>query len=93
MFQYHQRDSQFRKHPSVTIAGDRVSIRPSIGNHDFPCQSHYFITDGRVSWAYATSRAEIEAGRARDRRLKRGRKTWREQVAAGVAWLAQLLRK
>lgn len=27
-----------------------VSIRPSIGNFDLPCRSHYFITSDTVEW-------------------------------------------
>ena len=28
----------------------KVTIRPSIGNFDLPCKSHYFITDNKVDW-------------------------------------------
>lgn len=27
-----------------------VTLRPSIGNQNFPCRSHYWITDGAVEW-------------------------------------------
>jgi hypothetical protein len=27
-----------------------VTLRPSIGNQSFPCESHYFITHNRVVW-------------------------------------------
>lgn len=29
---------------------ERATLRPSIGNWQFPCRSHYFITEGRVQW-------------------------------------------
>lgn len=28
--------------------GESVSLRPSIGNWNFPCKSHYFITQNRI---------------------------------------------
>lgn len=30
--------------------GEAVTLYPSIGNYGFPCQSHYFLTKGRVEW-------------------------------------------
>lgn len=29
---------------------DRVTLRPSIGNQQFPCKSHYWITANQVQW-------------------------------------------
>lgn len=46
--------------------GDTVTLHPSIGNWQFPCRSHYWITRNRVEWARALSEAEIERGRRRD---------------------------
>jgi hypothetical protein len=31
--------------------GKSVSLKPSIGNWSFDCQSHYWITNNKVSWA------------------------------------------
>lgn len=56
----------------LTKHGDAVSLHPSIGNHDFACRSHYWIDRDSVHWSYAMTREQIEAGRAYDRRLKRG---------------------
>jgi len=50
--------------------GRTISLYPSIGNWDYPCQSHYFITCNQVEWAPAWSQAEIIAGRAADVRAK-----------------------
>jgi hypothetical protein len=61
----------------LTFDGETVSLRPSIGNWSFPCQSHDWIERGRIRWAPKWSREKIEAGRARDRRAK-------ERRAAGL---------
>ncbi|CAG2093699.1 hypothetical protein FHR59_002336 [Xanthomonas arboricola] len=50
--------------------GVGVSLRPSIGNWQFPCRSHYWITEGRVEWSSDMTQEEIQAGRDRDRRAK-----------------------
>lgn len=55
---------------SYSIDNGLISLSPSIGNHDFPCNSHYFIKDGRVRWSYRMDLEEIEAGRTYDRKLK-----------------------
>jgi len=41
-----------------------VSLRPSIGNWQRPCKSHYLITDGGIRWAGQWTDQEIAAGRA-----------------------------
>lgn len=50
--------------------GASVSLRPSIGNWSYSCESHYFITKNKVRWVPKMSRSEIEKGRDRDRRAK-----------------------
>lgn len=54
----------------LTFDGERVSLRPSIGNWSFPCRSHYWITGNRVGWAPRMSMSEIAAGRTSDRAAK-----------------------
>jgi hypothetical protein len=49
--------------------GDTVSLWPSIGNWGLPCQSHYWIEEGRVVWAAAWTKKQIASARLRDRRL------------------------
>lgn len=56
---------------TLTMHDDGPSIRPSIGNHDFACASHYIIERGAIVWAGKMNRAAIAAGRQRDRLLKR----------------------
>jgi hypothetical protein len=46
--------------------GQSISLYPSIGNWNFPCQSHYWIKRNRVHWAPRWSKEKINAGRAHD---------------------------
>jgi hypothetical protein len=64
---------------SLTERGGLVSLRPSIGNWNHPCRSHYLIRDNRVIWAVAMSQAAIDLGRAQDDALK-------DAYFAKVAW-------
>ena len=50
--------------------GETVSLYPSIGNWNFPCRSHYWITHNRVEWAEDWSAWRISAAEAKDRKLK-----------------------
>ena len=54
----------------VTYNGATVSLNPSIGNWNFPCQSHYWIKHDEVRWARQWSKREIEIGREYDRSAK-----------------------
>lgn len=51
---------------SLTFNGVSISLNPSIGNWNFPCQSHYWIIRNKVKWASQWSQEEINAGRAHD---------------------------
>lgn len=35
----------------LSFDGKTVSLRPSIGNWNFDCKSHYFITENQIKWA------------------------------------------
>jgi hypothetical protein len=50
--------------------GKTVSLRPSIGNWNFPCRSHYWVSNDTVQWAEDWSQERITAARAYDRRAK-----------------------
>lgn len=54
----------------LTTQGNAVTLFPSIGSWNSPCQSHYWIRRNRVQWAPAWTRQEIESGRRRDRLAK-----------------------
>lgn len=42
------------------------SLRPSVGNWQEACQSHYWITRGETIWAEKWTPEQIAAGRRRD---------------------------
>lgn len=46
--------------------GDAISLWPSIGNWQFPCQSHYWIDLNQIRWSAPWTPEQISAGRARD---------------------------
>ena len=50
--------------------GETVSLYPSIGSWNLPCQSHYFITKSKVIWARKWTKNQIERGRKREARAK-----------------------
>jgi hypothetical protein len=56
---------------SVTFDGQSISLRPSIGNWSFACQSHYWIQHNRIRWARRWSHDEIAIGRERDALAKK----------------------
>src|SRR5262245_35675374 len=48
---------------NVTYDGVTASLHPSIGNWSFPCQSHYWVRDGRIIWAERWTPQQIAGGR------------------------------
>lgn len=46
-----------------TYNGKTISIYPSIGNWNYPCESHYWINNSQIIWA----------GKWSDERIKRAR--------------------
>ncbi|WP_332642221.1 DUF6527 family protein [Aeromicrobium sp.] len=46
-----------------------ISVKPSIGNWAFPCQSHYVIDHGNIRWARGFTRDEIHRNRESDGRI------------------------
>ena len=47
----------------LTFNGESISLNPSIGNWNFPCQSHYYITNNVIEYSRKWSKKEIAAGR------------------------------
>ncbi len=47
---------------TLSERGGRATLRPSIGNWQLPCQSHYLINEGRVNWAQGWSYEQIDVG-------------------------------
>lgn len=55
---------------SITVSHGTVTLCPSIGNWNHPCQSHYFIRQNCVVWDGKMSKEEIDRGRAMDFKKK-----------------------
>lgn len=60
----------------------RPTLKPSIGNWQLPCRSHYMITGGRIEWAGAWSENAVIAGRRAEenRRTAHYAKLMKERV-------------
>jgi Family of unknown function (DUF6527) len=39
--------------------GESISLYPSIGNWNYPCKSHYWITENKIRWAKQLSTNQI----------------------------------
>jgi len=50
----------------LNFDGASVSLYPSIGNWNYPCQSHYWITKNKVIWAGKWSSKKIKENKKRD---------------------------
>lgn len=50
--------------------GRNVSLKPSIGNWNFPCRSHYWIRGGNIEWAGDMPQWAIDEGRANNKARK-----------------------
>lgn len=55
---------------NMTFDGETISLRPSIGNWNFACRSHYLIKHGRVVEAGPWSDEQINAERRQDKVAK-----------------------
>jgi len=51
--------------------GKVVSLSPSIGNWNFKCRSHYWITQNKVRWSGDWDEKQIEFGRNSDKKRKK----------------------
>ena len=74
--------------------GGVVSLDPSIGSFNLPCQSHYWIRAGNIVWARPWTQEQITAGRAQDHALRQAhfdqhQVNWWLRVAR---WLKDLFR-
>ncbi len=72
----------------------KVSLTPSVGNWSFPCQSHYWISGNRVTWAPGMAPEVIAAVQARDRRDAAKHIPQRPRLLARTwSWLAEMRRR
>lgn len=72
------------------------SLRPSIGNWQLPCRSHYWIDVGRIEWSGAWSPEQVERGRRAEEEQRReyyeSRKPKKESATARIKhWLGRML--
>lgn len=78
----------------VTFDGE-VSLWPSVAATGLPCNSHYYITRGRVSWHDELSSTEAAKARAADRRAielnRSGARDDRSVVRSG--WFDRMKRR
>ena len=73
---------------SLTIIGKRVTLDPSIGNWNHPCQSHYFICNNAVVWAGRMSKRDIKKGRQMDQSRKEAYFANAPKQTNSSAWLS-----
>ena len=50
----------------LNFDGETISLSPSIGNHDFPCRSHYWIIKNKIFFDKQMSKKEINDVREKD---------------------------
>ncbi len=56
---------------SVWYDGESVSLKPSIGNYQFPCKSHYWIKRNRVEWVDEGLSKDVHLGKKTKGRNRR----------------------
>lgn len=54
----------------LSFNGNSITLKPSIGNWDFPCKSHYFVTRNKIQWAGAFNEQQIAAVKHQDKMYK-----------------------
>lgn len=50
----------------LLVAGDKVSLHPSIGNWNYACKSHYWINNNEVIWGGSLSDLQIAEVQRKD---------------------------
>ncbi len=71
---------------TVSFDGE-VSLSPSVAASGLRCNSHYFISRGRVDWRRPLDRRQVARGYAIDRNALR-----QQQDSDGASWSSRLLR-
>lgn len=74
---------------TLTVSDLGPSLKPSIGNWQLPCKSHYWIADGEVLWSSQWSGAQIAEGRKNEdlrRRIYFDRMQSGQQSALRKLW-------
>lgn len=55
----------------LTFDGESISLSPSIGNWNFECRSHYWVTNNKITHSRSWSRDEVDYGRKKDKKKKK----------------------
>ena len=81
---------------SIEDTPDGPTLRPSVGNWQQACQSHYLITSGEVIWAARWTAEEIADGRRREEENRREYYDALDRERAGVMqmlwrWMKRLV--
>jgi hypothetical protein len=69
------------------------TLRPSIGNWQLPCRSHYVITEGQIRWAGNWSDAQIIAGRQAEQQRRKAYYKSLDGKRGFWNWLLDFVRK
>ncbi|HYV35180.1 MAG TPA: DUF6527 family protein, partial [Gemmataceae bacterium] len=82
---------------SLTETATGPSLYPSIGNWQFPCKSHYWISNGEIFWDDEWTTEQIEAGQQAEDQRRRRYYEARERRRDGIVkrfwrWLISFLR-
>lgn len=67
---------------SLSFDGEAISLKPSVGNWNLPCRSHYVISRNRVIECGNWNQERIDAERRRDRTAK---SAYYQKTGAGSA--------
>jgi hypothetical protein len=81
---------------SVVETKSGPSLRPSVGNWQQGCQSHYWITNGEVRWAEKWTPEQIAAGRRHEEERRHAYYDALDRTRGGTlqriwSWLKRLL--
>jgi hypothetical protein len=69
---------------SVRETNSGPTLRPSVGNWQEACQSHYWISSGEVEWAAKWTPEEIAAGRRHEQERRHAHYNAIERKRGGV---------
>lgn len=80
----------------LEVTAEGPSLRPSVGNWQKPCQSHYWISRGEIRWAEKWTPEEIEAGRRAEQEQRRAYyeeldRTRQGRLRRFVGWVKRLI--
>lgn len=69
------------------------TLRPSVGNWQLPCRSHYLITEGQIQWAGQWSDTQIAAGRRAEQQRRQAYYDLKDRERSFWVRLWRLVRK